>query len=819
MMRQIAIVSLICLLSLTAAQAQRVDYVDQVQKLVDEAQRHVSEGKQYSAQGKKSEAQLSFARALKPLRDVLRRDPRNVDALVLSALVYYFLKQPDNTIALLKRHAGRNEVRIHHQLAIAYYFKKQYQQAVPLLIKVVKANDPQKYYDTYILLGSYYYRQGQFETSRPYLETYVKIKPDDHAARGVLGNIYLKQKQYKKALEQFKRIIRKTKGLRPYLRLQVSALVNAGNIYYLQEKYRDAIAIFLKTLAVLEKRKIQIPFRVHFNLAMSYYQAKEWQRAATHFEKFNAMKDNVFIAYHYLGNCHFQLKRYAAAKATYLRVVKLKPNHAESYARLGSLSEALNQPNDALNFYRKANTLKPTDGGIVFRMARILGVQARYDEALPLVRRAIELTPHDATHHAYLAWCLFQKSDFENARKSYEKALSIKANLPNARTGLIVSLNQIALAKIAKNQLKDAEVELRQVLKLNGEDTTALTNLGVLLYHRRRYADALTYLEKAYSKDKSDHGLLIAYTQTLIALKRFARANDVLRTEQNVTTQRDAYYHLLGIASAMLKRHDQAVTYLQRARQLSRNNPKVLTNLAIALLNRGVAALKGGNLRSSSTDFQAALQLNAQLRKPERGLLNFAMAYTLVQTNRDYNRALKLFTAAKTLLGRGALAKEFKTDIQIYLAYCYYKLKRANQLIAIIKDHPAGRQKDSMVQRMLTFTYSKLAFNAFTRGNSSLAEGYLQHGLALHKADKVMQHNQAVLKYIKGEKEDAANTFRRLGSSITEAVLNYGYYLDDQRRDKRSAYRQYKQYVGLGGNHAATARKLMRIKERIFGFR
>ena len=813
MVKRVAI--LICLLTCALpARAQRVNFTDEVRQLLNDANLLISEGKAARARGKSSEAKEKFTSALRPLGEAMKKDPNNVEVLVTTGLCYFLLGNPSAAIKLLKPHQNRNETSIHHQLAINYYMKRDYANAVPLLRKVVAANQPDKYFDAYFLLGTYYYKQGKIDEAEKPLEIYLKQKPDDVNARGVLGNIFLRKKRYKEAIEAFRAILK----LRPR---NLRVKINVGNIWYQQGQYNKAIDLYTAILRELKSSNRRAPYTVHFNLGMSYFQVKQWRKAEDQFNAFMAQnpRQGKQLAYYYLGNAQFEQRKYGPAKRNLLKAAELSPNNPTTHYRLGVLALAENRLDDALRYLRKAHSLKSDDPQILFEIGKIELKKGKLEDALSDFDKAIKLQPSNAAFHSYRAWVFYQKKDYARAANGYEKALTLDPKRANARKGLVACLNLIASALLKKEKFSAASAYLARVVKLDPKNKAALTNLGVLLYEDKKYSQASTYLSRAYNLDKSNDSLLIAYAQTLVAQKKLDEAADVLRDAAGrVQSNRDLYYNILGIVQGMQKKHDRAVDFLQKAKQAGRNNQKINTNLAIALFNRGVSYLQQGDVRKAAADFLAALRNNPQMRRSEKGVMNFAAAFALVYSNQNFDRALKLFEKARASLSKQEISQMFSADPNIYQAYCHYRLKHTSQLIGLLKDHPSRKVKGSLVQRMLSYSYAKLAYSAYSKGALEKAEQYLKQALEMNPKDKILIHNQAVISYVRGQRDSAASIFQKLGQTVKESILNLGFYLDDQKRDKRQAYLKYKQYVSLGGKDVELARRLMRVKEKIFAF-
>jgi tetratricopeptide (TPR) repeat protein len=104
--------------------------------------------------------------------------------------------------------------------------------------------------------------------------------------------------------------------------------------------------------------------------------------------------------------------------------------------------------------------------------------------------------------NARLGWLLFLSKQYTESVTYYEKAIRLKPYVLEARFGLIKALNALESWDKVKEQYE-------YILKVDGQNTTALYWLGVLLYNRKDYDGASRNFEKIVNLYPMDYGSVI----------------------------------------------------------------------------------------------------------------------------------------------------------------------------------------------------------------------------------------------------------------------------------------------------------------------
>ena len=158
-----------------------------------------------------------------------------------------------------------------------------------------------------------------------------------------LGNKYLNENNYEKALESFS----KAKENQPSNWLAYNRL---GWTYYNLKKYDDAISHFTISLNMKEA------YSTHQGLGQSYSVLQKYEKALTHYLKFKELQPSNWLAYNQLGWTYHNLKKYDDAITQFNTANNLKLVSG-NYLGLGnSYSELRNYENAYTAFSNALNT-------------------------------------------------------------------------------------------------------------------------------------------------------------------------------------------------------------------------------------------------------------------------------------------------------------------------------------------------------------------------------------------------------------------------------------------------------------------------------
>jgi tetratricopeptide (TPR) repeat protein len=251
-------------------------------------------------------------------------------------------------------------------------------------------------------------------------------------------------------------------------------------------------------------------------------------------------------------------------------------------------------------------------------------------------------------------------SIYERAEKAYTEQRYAEASgwlqqVLSNRLGDAKAHNLMGLVLYRQQKLEAAEAEYRKALEADGKLIEARYNLGIALFDRHKYQDALKYLEEAASKQHSseyEYNLGLTYQK----LGKKDKASDAFERAIQIDGNNVLAICALGQALQDEDKLDKAIDQYKHALEIDPNCAEAHNNL-------GVAYGAQGQYPESIAEFEEALKANPNLPQAQQNL-GFAQAHTTLGiTYFKQNQYDKAF-------------EEYKKALKIdpYMADAYYNL-------------------------------------------------------------------------------------------------------------------------------------------------
>lgn len=421
-----------------------------------------------------------FDSALILLRKSEKKDPDNVETLDLMADCYFRLRDDENAINTYKKILKLNP---YHEDARKY-----------LIFLYKKTNNEVGLAEQYEQLNDYY-----------------GYDPENLNA---LADIYLKYKEFDKALDTYNQIIEKDS-----MNFQTQYYI--GNVYKVQGKLEEARNAYLKALQIRSDYYPAIQ-----DLALLYGSEQKWQDVIDVFEdgRFQVDSSKVFPKL-LIAQAQFYLKHYDAAREKLLPLLNnanIPKDVYELIARIEleakNYSKAKNYLNYLLNqdkknrmawlflgftyldtgnvdsaavIFKQAHQIFPEDAIVLGFYGSSLQQLEQYNEAMPLLEKSLRLNPDNINAISSLAVVYETLSYFEKTDSLYEAA--IQSFPDNA-----LLLNNFSYSLCERGiQLDEALKMVKMALKIDPENGAYLDTIGWIYYKLKNYNEAEKYIKQA----------------------------------------------------------------------------------------------------------------------------------------------------------------------------------------------------------------------------------------------------------------------------------------------------------------------------------
>ncbi|MCF6807482.1 tetratricopeptide repeat protein [Thiotrichales bacterium 19S9-12] len=259
-------------------------------------------------------------------------------------------------------------------------------------------------------------QEGKFDQAEELCHSFLKQNEHDINILYLLGDIYVKQKQLKKAVYYFTQIV----GLNPK---HHEAYYNLAIILSILNKLDEAIINYKKVIQIQPDY-----YKAHYGLASIYLKQNKFNKAADLLKKAVQINPNHYQSHNSLGVALHNLDQLDNATTHYKIAAKLNPRFDTAYYNLAQLLKDQLKLHKAIANYQIAIKINPNSYKAYNDLGIIYKDQQKFNEAAICYQKAIQINPR--YHNAYFNLGIMQlySFDFENGWKNYQYRRLIESN-------------------------------------------------------------------------------------------------------------------------------------------------------------------------------------------------------------------------------------------------------------------------------------------------------------------------------------------------------------------------------------------------------
>jgi type IV pilus assembly protein PilF len=198
-------------------------------------------------------------------------------------------------------------------------------------------------------VGEAYLAEGNLIAALRELKKAEAQNPADHIAQYDLGLLYYYRERYDQAIEHFEKAIRLKKDYAP-------AINSLGNVYSAKGDWDKAIEIYR---SIEEDAFYGTPHFTLSNMALAYYQKKDYGQAEKYFNEALALKKDFVNALWGLAMTYNATGRYSEAIVKLEAALKREPKSAVLHFELGRSYQGLGDRVKAQNEFAQVVKLEP----------------------------------------------------------------------------------------------------------------------------------------------------------------------------------------------------------------------------------------------------------------------------------------------------------------------------------------------------------------------------------------------------------------------------------------------------------------------------
>jgi len=320
--------------------------------------------------------------------------------------------------------------------------------------------------------------QGRLDEAERDFRQVLQVNPQAGGAYANLGVVYMRRKQWTKALES----LQKAQGLLPNV---AGIRLNIGLAYYRQNEYLEATPLFESVV-----RDQPDALQPRYLLGLCYFFAERWADAATMLEPLWTHESGHLPYLYVLSNAAHRAGRKELDNRTTQQLIQLGDGSPEYRLFIGKYHLNLEQYDAALAEFQAAAEADPKLPFVHFNLGLTYLKKQDFLRARDEFLKDAGIEPDLALDYDELGDVYWLMQDDKNAETSYREALRRDPRLVNSRLGL---------AKIYQRQEKYAQalIEISGAVKLDPARTDVHYVRGQVLLHLGRKEEAKKELDAA----------------------------------------------------------------------------------------------------------------------------------------------------------------------------------------------------------------------------------------------------------------------------------------------------------------------------------
>ena len=410
-----------------------------------------------------------------------------------------------------------------------------------------------------------------------------------------LGGTYEQQKDYKKAIEAYRKALSIDKENLDAMRGLAQNLANDNQIEAALEEYRtiqdadpqDATAALrvseiyrrmgkfdlamenLKKASALAPELLEIPY----NEALILEAQGKYEEAATALQKLTSRplppdaragdKSNRALFLERLGNIYREAGRPMLAMETFRKIIDLGGDEAaRGYQDVIDAYRDQKQWNEATRLAQEAVKKIPDDKGLKLTLAQQLADTGKEEESVQLAKSVLKGGPDDRDSYIMLSQIFMRLKRWKDSEDAIAQAEKLSSR-PEEKEYI-----RFVQGSIYERQKKfdQAEQAFRQVLQLDPNNSMTLNYLGYMLADRNSHLEeALTLIKKAIDLDPQNGAYLDSLGWAYFKLGNYDQAEEHLRRAADKTPNDATIQDHRGELYARTNRFKLAAAHWERA--------------------------------------------------------------------------------------------------------------------------------------------------------------------------------------------------------------------------------------------------------------
>jgi len=518
-------------------------------------------------------------KAIVYLERELVSNPQNVGAYAMLGDLYEKTGYPEKAKSVYEKMLALNPNNPKIQMALGDFY-----------LKAKKFQEALKYFQkSYTLERSAPAAQGmalsafaldQIDMARDAAESALHLNPALWDTRVVLSKIYMKDKNYKEARDQFEYMAGKQPTNKEYLLHLATCYEQLGDAAKLAETDKKIIAMDpknvashnrlakysltqgdakaaidqYKELALLSPKDPEV-LKTLYDLSVKSGNSTD---AALYLHSYVALKPNDATAQKNLGDLLYDKKETAGALAAYRSAVRIDPTIKGVYKRYIELLGASADPVEFAAVLNGAVAAGEADAVAYASLGAIYQKQGFFPKAIDMYQKSIQLDPRNTAVLSSLAQCQAKTGNAKEAVISYEQAIAMNDKA-------VDELKALGDLYVQQNKAGQAVATYKKYLSKKPGDSHIAKYVAEYEYSQKNYDEAIAYFAKVSGEAARGAELLFKYGSACYAVKDNKKAKEIFLQLSAITPRNaEVFKTLFDIVSKDSSLKTEAASYLQK---------------------------------------------------------------------------------------------------------------------------------------------------------------------------------------------------------------------------------------------------------------
>ncbi len=327
--------------------------------------------------------------------------------------------------------------------------------------------------------------EGKYDDAEKLLSEAMRLNPGEDDRDAIFNNlslVYYYKEDYLKSLDYIERALKTV----PNTSVEYS---NYGNVLYCLERNEEAEDAYIRSSHFDD----ETPY-CHYGLGLVNYNRYEYTTAQNEFLKYTKMEENDADGWIYLGlSCLYGEKDTVKAKEYLEKALELAPEYADAVDAMAIYYDYTGATEKAKEMYSDALSKSPDDYDLLCKAAEYHYYNGSPADAIKYADQAISKNNVDYDAYKIKANSYFSNEDKQKAEETIEEMLSKHPDDP-------IGYDLAGDILFDAYEYKLATEYYQKALDKNPMNINAQLGIIGSLYHRKRYADCLSYALEAQKK-------------------------------------------------------------------------------------------------------------------------------------------------------------------------------------------------------------------------------------------------------------------------------------------------------------------------------